>query len=68
MYGVARAVRLKPRLQVLDMVQNLPGVDKLESSEQARAKQVAILVIFISLDGDAHNFSFWALFFLGSSA
>ena len=29
MYGVARAVRLKPRLQV-------PDVDKLESSEQAR--------------------------------
>ena len=68
MYGVARAVRLKPRLQVPDIVQNLPGVDKLESSEQARAKQVAILVIFILLDGDAHNFSLWALFFLGSSA
>lgn len=63
MYGVARAVRLKPRLQVPDIIQNLPGVDKLESSEQARAKQVAILMRFISVDGDGHNFSFWALFF-----
>ena len=63
MYGVARAVRLKPRLQVPDIVQNLPGVDKLESSEQARAKQVAILMRFISVDGDGHYFSFWALFF-----
>ena len=58
MYGVARAVRLKPRLQVPDVVQNLPGVDKLDSSEQGRAKQVAILMRFISVEGDGRNSSF----------